>query len=289
MDGGGTESGHIGYMMKPRICIIQFPGVNCEDETKRAAERVGLKVDIVRSNAVAQGIASYDGFILPGGFSYEDRVRGGAIAASEDVTGSLMAEAAKGKPVLGICNGAQVLVESGLVPQLSADRIDLALAPNRGMGRGGYYSNWVFVAAGPEPKRTAATYALLPGEVLPMPVAHSQGRFTSSRSGIFDRLEADGQIILKYCKADGGSPEGFPDDPNGSERLAAAISNVEGNVVAMMPHPERSSWLRQVPPALRSDWSAKRLGAQGSFRDLDADGPGARIFRSLRSYIEEKL
>jgi phosphoribosylformylglycinamidine synthase I len=274
--------------MKPRICIIQFPGVNCEDETKRAAERAGLSADIVRSNAAGKEMASYDGFILPGGFSYEDRVRAGAIAASEDVTGILIDEASKGKPILGICNGAQVLVESGLIPQLTPNRIDLALAPNRGMGRGGYYSNWVFLKAGPGPRRTAATYALRPGEILPIPIAHSQGRFTSSTSGIFDELEAAGQIVLKYCRPDGGVPEAFPDDPNGSERHAAAISNVEGNVVAMMPHPERSSWLRQVPPELKSEWSVRRLGAQGSFEDLDTDGPGARIFRSLRLYIEER-
>jgi phosphoribosylformylglycinamidine synthase I len=274
--------------MGPRVCVIQFPGVNCEYETARALEKVGLGATIVRWNASAASVGSYDGFILPGGFSYEDRVRAGAIAASEDVMGVLIDQAGLGKPVVGICNGAQVLVESGLVPGVDSRGIDLALAPNKGMGRDGYYANWVFVRVGAEPARSAITCGLAPGEVLPIPVAHGQGRFTSSRPGLFDTIEKAGQVVLKYCKSDGGAASGFPDDPNGSERCAAAISNVEGNVVAMMPHPERSAWLRQVPGGLDSVWSRKRAELGGSWRDLEGDGPGAGIFRSIKTYIEEQ-
>jgi phosphoribosylformylglycinamidine synthase len=272
--------------MKPGICIVQFPGVNCEYETARALAAVGMDATIVRWNSCDSGIGHFDGFVLPGGFSYEDRVRGGAIAAGEDITAVLMEEAAKGKPVVGICNGAQVLVESGLVPGLNGLSVDLALAPNKGMGRGGYYANWVFVTPGPEPASCVLTCDLEPGEVLPVPIAHCQGRFTSSDPVLFDRLEAGGQIVLKYCRPDGKATDGFPDDPNGSEKCAAAVSNREGNVAAVMPHPERATWLRQVPADLPGPWSETRSRVR-AWKDMEGAGPGVRIFRSMKRYIEE--
>jgi phosphoribosylformylglycinamidine synthase I len=223
---------------------------------------------------------------LPGGFSYEDRVRGGAIAASEDVMAGLMEEAAAGKPVVGICNGAQVLVECGLVPGRPGHSIDLALAPNRGMGRYGYYANWVFVRAGARPERCAITCDLKPEEVLPIPIAHSQGRFTSADPDLMEDLDGEGRIVLKYCGPDGEAPGGFPNDPNGSERHAAAICNPDGNVVAIMPHPERAAWLRQVPADLASPWSRTRSSVR-TWKDMEGAGPGFRIFRSVKRYIEE--
>jgi phosphoribosylformylglycinamidine synthase I len=274
--------------MAPKICVIQFPGVNCEYETASALEKAGFGATIVRWNEPAGAVASYDGFVLPGGFSYEDRVRAGAVAATEDVMEVLVEQASLGKPIMGICNGAQVLVEAGLVPGTGGGSIDIALAPNRGMGRDGYYANWVFVKVACDPRMSAITCCLEPGEVLPIPIAHSQGRFTSAEAGLFDSLEADGQIIFKYCAADGGHAVGFPDDPNGSCKLAAAISNARGNVVAMMPHPERSAWLRQVPGELESSWARKRVEHRGCPAALEGDGPGAGIFRSMKLYIEER-
>lgn len=275
--------------MNPRIGIIQFPGVNCEYETARALESVGMSASILRWNLAPDMIPGFDGFVLPGGFSYQDRVRAGALAASDDVMETLMAAAGEGKPVLGICNGAQVLIESGLVPGITGGKIDLALAPNKGMGRGGYYSNWVYLRVGPEPGRSFVTCGLEEDEVLPVPIAHCQGRFTSSEAGLFDTMEAANQIVLKYCRPDGSAPNGFPDDPNGSERSAAAICNAAGNVVAMMPHPERSTWLRQVPADIESAWAGKRIAGLASWAALEGEGPGAGIFRSMKSYIEDRL
>jgi phosphoribosylformylglycinamidine synthase subunit PurQ / glutaminase len=274
--------------MKPHIVIVQFPGVNCEYETARAVEKAGMEATIVRWNEPPEHLAA-DGFVLPGGFSYEDRVRAGAIAAADGVIEVLREEARRGKPIVGICNGAQILVESGMVPGLRQDAIDLALAPNKGTGRDGYYADWVFVKAPSDPARSAITCCLEPDEVLPIPVAHSQGRFISGRPEVFEQLDLGGQITFKYCRHDGTAPRGFPEDPNGSERCAAAISNPSGNVIAMMPHPERGSWLRQVPGEVRSVWAERRLSAVGSRRTLEEDGPCARMFQSLRRYIEENL
>jgi phosphoribosylformylglycinamidine synthase len=274
--------------MSPRIGIIQFPGVNCEYETARALESVGMSASILRWNLAPDMIPDFDGFVLPGGFSYQDRVRAGAVAASDDVMENLIAAAGEGKPILGICNGAQVLVESGLVPGITRGKIDLALAPNKGMGRDGYYSNWVYLKVGCEPGRSFATYSLEEDDILPIPIAHCQGRFTSSEAGLFDTMEAANQIVLKYCKPDGSAPGGFPDDPNGSEHSAAAICNAAGNAVAMMPHPERSTWMRQVPADIDGAWAGKRNAGLGSWTALEGEGPGAGIFRSMKAYIEER-
>ncbi len=275
--------------MKRSVAIIQFPGVNCEYETARAASEAGLEARIVRWNSDPQLLRGFDGYILPGGFSYEDRVRAGAIAACDDIVDVIRQEANKGKPVVGICNGAQVLVESGLVPSRDPGSVELALAPNRGMGRLGYYCDWVFVKVSCEPERCVITYDLDPGEILPIPIAHAQGRFTSSIPGLFDKLEDAAQIVLKYCTPDGDVPGGFPEDPNGSEHFAAAICNPEGNVVALMPHPERSAWLRQVPADLKGKWSQRRRELRGKWQELEGKGPGMGVFRSMRAYIEASL
>lgn len=274
--------------MKPGICIVQFPGVNCEYETALAAEKAGMGAVIMRWNEPPEEFEKFDGFVLPGGFSYQDRVRAGAVAATDEVSLVITEQAALGKPVLGICNGAQVLVEAGLVPGLEKGRVEMALAPNTGMGRGGYYCNWVYLRVSCLPARTAVTYGLEPEEVLPVPVAHGEGKFASRLEGLFDRLEAGGQIVFKYCKHDGVHAEEFPDNPNGSGRMAAAICNPEGNIVAMMPHPERCTWVRQVPIEARGPWGEVRRASRCSPGAMDADGPGARIFRSIRKYIEEK-
>jgi phosphoribosylformylglycinamidine synthase len=244
-----------------------------------------MDATIVRWNSADADIGDFDGFVLPGGFSYEDRVRGGAIAAGEDIMGRLKEEAGAGKPIVGICNGAQVLVESGLVPGFAGQRIDLALAPNQGMGRDGYYANWVYITPGIKPTASVLTCDLEPGEVIPIPIAHSQGRFTSSDPGLFERLDSEGMIVLKYCRPDGSPPQGFPENPNGSQMGAAAVSNPDGNVAAIMPHPERGAWLRQVPVDLPGSWSATRAEVR-AWKDLEGAGPGMRILRSIKSYIE---
>jgi phosphoribosylformylglycinamidine synthase len=272
-----------------RVAVVQFPGVNCEAESVRALARAGLAAEVFRWTRPARELDGFDAYVVPGGFSYQDRVRAGVLAAKDPLVGVLAERAAAGCPVLGICNGAQVLVEAGLVPGLERGRIDLALAPNKGMGRDGYYANWVFVKVPQRSRRTAVTFRLKPGEVVPIPIAHCEGRFTSSTSGLFERLEGDGQIALTYCRADGTPARGFPDDPNGSDRLAAGISNPRGNVVAMMPHPERAAWLRQVPAELGSPWAGKRRAAGTGWSALEQDGPSAGMFRSIKAYIEECL
>ena len=116
-------------MSLPRVAVVQFPGVNCEAESERAIERAGLGAERFRWTRPAGELRDFDAFLLPGGFSYQDRVRAGALAAKDPLMDVLAEEAERGKPVLGICNGAQVLVEAGLVP--GGGGVELALARNR--------------------------------------------------------------------------------------------------------------------------------------------------------------
>ena len=133
----------------PRVAVIQFPGVNCEAETLRALERVGLVAEVFRWTRPAGELRDFQAYVLPGGFSYQDRVRAGALAAKDPLVEVLHGELERGKPALGICNGAQVLVEAGLIPGGSG--VELALARNRMRGRTGYFSRWVYTRVEPSP------------------------------------------------------------------------------------------------------------------------------------------
>ena len=116
------------------VAVVQFPGSNCESETCQALRAAGAEASIVRWNVARQEWARYDAFVLPGGFSYEDRVRAGAIAAKHAVLDEIASAADAGKPVLGVCNGAQILVEAGLVPGLVPGQVEVALGPNAAVG-----------------------------------------------------------------------------------------------------------------------------------------------------------
>ena len=129
--------------MKPKIAVMYFPGNNCEEETKDRCIDVGMEADIIRWN-MKEDLSKYHGFIIPGGFSYEDRVRAGIIAAKDKIIDGIRKEVKDGKPLLGICNGAQVLVETGLVAGLR-DKVEMALAPNINPFISGYYCGWVYI------------------------------------------------------------------------------------------------------------------------------------------------
>jgi len=263
---------------RPRIAVIRFPGVNCEDETRRAVVAAGALCDLVRWNEPPSELAGYDAYVLPGGFSYQDRVRAGAIAAKDHIVGRICEEAAAGKPVLGICNGAQVLLEAGMVPGLEPGRVQMGLATNVMPDRDGYHTFWTHLRV--EADGTSATAALDRGDVVPIPVAHAEGRFVSAEEGLFDRLSERGQVVMTYCGPSGEPAGGFPRNPNGSTVDVAAVSNPEGNVVAMMPHPERCAWLYQVPERLEGEWGRRRREAD-DVAEVRGPGPGASVMLSL--------
>lgn len=224
-----------------KIAVIQFPGSNCEYETLVAVKSAGMDGEIFRWNRPAQELESFDGYVLPGGFSYQDRLRAGAIASKEPVMETLFEEAELGKPVLGICNGFQILVESGLLPGL--DGIDLALAQNvmvseNRIARRGFYCDWTYLRHDTPAKRCSGTFLIDTGTILEMPLAHAEGNLVTAKEGLIDKLNEEGQVVFRYCDERGEALRDFPVNVNGSTENIAGICNPEGNVLGLMPHPE---------------------------------------------------
>jgi phosphoribosylformylglycinamidine synthase len=277
----------------PRIALIQFPGSNCEAETKRAAEAAGMVCDMFRWNRQPALLADYDGYIIGGGFSYQDRVRAGVIATKEPVVDALFAEVVeKGKPVLGICNGAQVLVEAGLVPGLHPGEVEMALAPNRPQPTSrisGFACKWVYIKHTAPAGCCGMTTNIPEGTVIPIPIAHGEGRYTSILPGLFEKLRDAGQIVFQYCTAEGDVVDDPRVNPNGATMSMAGLCNPEGNVLAMMPHPERASFLRQMPAELAGEWGRKKVAAIGDMAANDGEGPGLAVFTSLRDMLMSRL
>jgi phosphoribosylformylglycinamidine synthase len=254
--------------------------MNCEVETMRALATVGLSTALIGWDAEPSALEGFAAYVLPGGFSYQDRVRAGAVAAKDPRLDVLAAAADRGTPILGICNGAQILVEAGLVPGGAPgdDRVTLALAVNRLPDRDGYLSRWVTLEA-----RTGSlwTEAYAPGERVPMPMAHGEGRFTARDPGRLPELSARGAVPFAYAAGKPGEPVAWPDNPNGSEANAAGVTNAAGNVLALMPHPERADRLLHVPLDLPGPWGDRRRRARGDAAAMTGAGPGQGLFLGL--------
>lgn len=203
--------------------IVTFPGSNCDYDAFQAV------TDILGEEATYlwhkdHDLQGSDVIILPGGFSYGDYLRAGAIARFSPIMQEVVSHAKSGAPVLGICNGFQIACEAGLLPG--------ALMRN---------SHLQFVSADVrirvENADTMFTNLYEQGEVLRIPIAHGDGRYVAP-AGILEELEAEGRVIFRY--ADAGGTISADANPNGSERNIAGIINDGGNVLGMMPHPERA-------------------------------------------------
>jgi phosphoribosylformylglycinamidine synthase subunit PurQ / glutaminase len=262
-----------------KIAVMQFPGTNCEHETLVAVKATGMEGEIFRWNRSAGELSDFDGFIIPGGFSYQDRIRAGAIAAKEPVMDALKEEAAKGKPIIGICNGFQILVESGLLP--GTGKVDMALAQNvmikgGNIVRRGYYCDWINLRHDASPKRCSGSFLIDRDAILQMPIAHGEGNLVTKNKDLIKNLNDEGQVVFRYCDSIGAQVDEFPVNVNGSTESIAAICNPEGNVLGMMPHPERAFFAWQLP-----SFDQRK-------HQKDAPGPGRQVFESMKRYIEVK-
>ena len=230
--------------MNANIAIIQFPGSNTERETLMACHRVGLNPIEFLWNEPTEKLTNFDGYVIVGGFAYEDRSRSGVIAALDPIMKQIKTEAEKGKPVLGICNGAQILVESGLVPGLKNHRVGMALTDNKRVKDGhvvgvGYYNTWANLKMSVSSDRCAFTRHLNTGDFINIPLAHGEGRFIIPDE-LLEKMITNDQTVYCYCDNGGSVVDEFPTNPNGSMYNLAAVCNPAGNIMAMMPHPERT-------------------------------------------------
>ena len=203
-----------------KISVLQFPGTNCEYDTKYAFEKLGCDVEIIwhKDDKIP---SDTDLVVIPGGFSYGDYLRSGAIARFANVMESVQEYASKGGKVLGICNGFQILLEAGLLPG--------AMKRNDSLHFISKYHTLKVIN-----NDNTFLSLLKKDEVLNIPVAHHDGNYFIDDKGLKE-LEQNGQILLKYCDKDGNLT-----NMNGSVSNIAGICNKEKNVFGLMPHPERA-------------------------------------------------
>jgi phosphoribosylformylglycinamidine synthase len=206
-----------------RFAVVVFPGTWSDHDTHYALSSVmGQDADLVWHRE--RDLSRYDVVVLPGGFSYGDYLRAGAVARFSPVMEAVAAHAEQGKPLIGICNGFQILCEAHLLPG--------ALMRNESLQ---YRCIWVNLRV--ENTRTPFTQACRPGQVLRVPISHGEGRYVADEETLAD-LESSDSVAFRYC-----SPEGevtAEANPNGSVNGIAGIVNERGNVLGMMPHPERA-------------------------------------------------
>ena len=200
--------------------VIRFPGTNCEQDAVHALRFMGYQADYVWHRE--SDLSGFDAVVLPGGFSYGDYLRSGAIARFSPIMNEVVHFAETGHPVIGICNGFQVLTESHLLPG--------ALIRNKNLK---FLCQTVHLQV---QESVCQWLKLEPGSTIDIPISHHDGNYVCSPQD-YARMQEAGQIVLRYCEADGSIA---PDSaPNGSFDNIAGICNAAGNVFGLMPHPER--------------------------------------------------
>ncbi|HEX9319147.1 MAG TPA: phosphoribosylformylglycinamidine synthase subunit PurQ [Nitrososphaeraceae archaeon] len=208
-----------------KVGIVVFPGSNCDHDIYHILNDV-VKLETEYVWHTSETVEKFDAIILPGGFAYADRLRAGIIAARSPIVKQIKKLAESGLPVLGICNGFQILVESGLLPG--------ALLMNKGLQ---FVCRWTKIEV--LNTTTPFTKMFKTGDLIDIPVAHGEGRYTIDDDA-YNELNRNNQIVLKYKN----------DNPNGSIDSIAGICNESGNVLGIMPHPERASEEVLIPPGL---------------------------------------
>ena len=286
--------------MNPKICILRIEGTNCEYETFLSFIRLGASAEIVHlkqlTGAVKEherrNLEDYDALVIPGGFSSGDYIRAGAILAAR-INGALGNEIAdfiqERKPVLGICNGFQVLVEMGLLPGFGIHgEIGLQQAALTTNDSARFECRPTLIKH--ENKGSCVfTRDIKIGSILKIPCAHAEGKFfiaERNRAEYLQRLEDNDQIVFRYVDPD-GSYASYPWNPNGSLHNIAGICNLEGTVLGLMPHPERafytymdSEWTRASSVQRTDDGKEKTEG--------NADGDGKQIFEAVLNYLRNR-
>jgi phosphoribosylformylglycinamidine synthase I len=265
-----------------KVCILRVGGTNCDAETKRSFEALGVRAETKHLNELAKdrNIMKYNALVFPGGFSYGDYVRAGALWAKillARLGKELRVFVDENRPILGICNGFQVLVEAGLLPgfeKMSAHP-QAALTINEPPG---YNCRWINVKHENSGK-CIFTRNIPKGTVLKVPVAHAEGRFIFPKENekrFLERLQENDQLVFRYCRKNGEYAENsFPTNPNGSFSDIAGICDSSGTIFGLMPHPERAFYWWQQP-----DWTRRR--------EMSEFGDGELVFENLINYLERQ-
>ncbi len=262
-------------MATPRALVLRTAGTNCDMETKHAFDLAGAKTELAHVNWLTASdapLANVQILAIPGGFTYGDDIAAGKILAVElmhSMRRHLQDFLYGGGVIIGICNGFQVLVKTGLLPDariLPASDRPLTLTHN---DSGKFEARWVRLQS---PHNTVSIFAE-PDESLEMPVAHGEGKLVARDAQAVKDLIDGGQVVYRYVSPSGGVPS-YPDDPNGSVDCIAGVCDKTGRILGLMPHPERYVAGYQHPR-----WTREGRG--------DAEGEGLRLFRRAVGYFRK--
>ena len=257
-----------------KVCIMRVDGTNCDAETQRAFQELGVQAETVHVNELIKrrNLLDYSLLVFPGGFSFGDYVRSGVIFArhlSAKLGKEMETFIDDGRPILGICNGFQIMVEYGLLPGFKgiSEYPEASLANNSQ----GYKCRWTYMKN--ENKGKCAFTSKIPqNKVLHMPIAHGEGRLLfpkEKEEALLKTLIDEDMLVFRYCTKDGTVADGaYPANPNGSFYDIAGICNKEGNIFGLMPHPERAMYWWQQP-----DWTRQQ--------QMLEYGDGKLIFQSI--------
>ena len=260
-------------MATPKALVLRAAGTNCDRETEFALKQAGFeaeRVHVFRLMEDPARLAGYQFLVVPGGFSYGDDVSAGKILANQmthRLAGPLNDFVAAGKLVLGICNGFQVLIKSGLLPWARVEPDDLQRDATLAWNDSGRFEDrWVHLRADSE------RCVFLPkGEVIALPVAHGEGKVIPLDESHRKELSKLGRVALRYVGPDGEDKPGYPWNPNGSLGDIAALTDATGRVLGLMPHPER-----HIDPTQHPQWTRQR--------EQDV-GDGLRVFQNAVNYF----
>lgn len=261
------------------FCVLRAPGTNCDIETKYSLEHFGCDAEIVHINRFIEDkkdLSKYNGLVIPGGFSFGDHIRSGAIlgkVVAKKLGNKITKMAGEGKPILGICNGFQVLVESGMLPGFNGGELksQAALGTNASSK---FEDRWVYLK---NENKSNCIFTEGIKDITRMPVAHGEGKFIlplEKEKEFLDLLYENDQIAFCYATSNGEHANGeYPANPNGSFADIAGICDQSGVVAGMMPHPERAFHRITYP-----DWT--RSTGEGF-------GDGYGVFKNMVEYAKK--
>lgn len=262
--------------MSVRALVLTGFGINCDNETQNALRRAGAGAERIHLNDIIADVSrlnAYHIFAVPGGFSFGDDIASGKILANRlryKLGDALKKWIADGKLMIGICNGFQVLVKMGILPLFDGEFAQETTLTHNNSGR--FENRWVTLRTAPGTK----CVWLKDVKGLPLPIRHGEGKFVPKNDAVLKRLQANGQVVLRYTHPDGTAASGaFPWNPNGSIDDIAAICDPSGRILGLMPHPEAFVDRTNHPTWTRTD--------------LPTEGAGLQLFRNAVEYAKANL